>query len=97
VEAYISKAMNRDLSKVFDQYLRHADVPVLEYRMRHRKLEYRWINCVSGFDLPVKVALKPGMFTFIYPTTTWKTIKHRLPKSSMLAIDPDFYVESRKL
>lgn len=97
VETYISKALKRDLSKVFDQYLRHADVPVLEYRMKHRKLEYRWINCVSGFDLPVKVALKPGVFNFIFPTTEWKSVKHKLHKNSTLAVDPDFYVETRRL
>ncbi|MCC7465229.1 MAG: M1 family metallopeptidase [Saprospiraceae bacterium] len=97
VEEYISKAMKRDLSKVFDQYLRHADVPVLEYRMKHRKLEYRWINCVRGFDMPVKVALSPGKYTFIYPDTEWKHTRYKWKKKEVLDIDPDFYVESRKL
>jgi aminopeptidase N len=97
VEEYISKAMKRDLSKVFDQYLRHTDIPVLEYRLKRRKIEYRWINCVQGFDLPVKVALSPGKYRFIYPDTVWKQSRHKLNKKSILEIDPDFYVESRKL
>ncbi|MBL7806911.1 MAG: M1 family peptidase, partial [Saprospiraceae bacterium] len=97
VEAYISKAMKRDLSRVFDQYLRHSDIPVLEYRLKGRKVEYRWVNCVQGFDMPVKVMLTPGKFSFIYPSTAWKSSRYKVGKTRDLIIDLDFYVESRKL
>lgn len=96
IEAYISEKSGRDLSRVFDQYLRRTEIPVLEYEMKRRKVKYRWTNCVAGFDMPVKVALAAGKYTFIYPTTDWKTARHKLGKHSDLAMDEDFYVESKK-
>lgn len=94
IEQYISQQCGRDLHRVFDQYLRQTAIPVLEYRTEHRQLQYRWTNCLPGFDMPVKVELSPGKFTFIYPTTEWKTVRRR-GGNGALKVDPNFYVESK--
>ncbi|WP_367864565.1 M1 family metallopeptidase [Pedobacter sp. WC2423] len=93
VENYISKESGLKLSKVFDQYLRTIQVPVLSYKIKNGKLTYRWTNVVEGFNMPVKVSLKPGTFSFIYPTTTSKTIavQSGIDESSFKA-DPNFYI-----
>ena len=93
VENYISKESGLKLSKVFDQYLRTIQVPVLSYKIKDGKLTYRWTNVVEGFNMPVKVSLKPGTFSFIYPTTTSKTIavQSGIDESSFKA-DPNFYI-----
>jgi aminopeptidase N len=93
IEAYISQKAGRDLSKVFDQYLRSTQVPALDYKLRKGKLSYRWNNCVPGFDMPVRVTLRPGEFDFIYPTTEWNTVKTTLKSLRDFAVDPDFYVD----
>jgi aminopeptidase N len=94
VEAYISKHSGKNLQKVFDQYLRDTEIPVLEYRFQKGKVEYRWTNCVEGFDMPVKASLTAGKYEFIYPTTAWKSSKCKLAE---LQVDENFYMTTTKL
>lgn len=96
IETYIIEKSGKDLQPVFDQYLRQTDIPTLEYRIKKRKLKYRWTNCIANFNMPVKVAIAPGQFEFIYPTTDWKTARHKLSKKDALAVDADFYVRVEK-
>jgi len=96
VEAYISSRAGTDLSKVFDQYLRTTDVPVLEWRREAGTLRHRWTNAVEGFDMPVRVRTTPDApYEWIRPTTSWQT--SRLPTSGGdLEVDPNFYVGARR-
>lgn len=56
IETYISQFTHKDLSKVFDQYLRTTKIPVFEYKVDSNKgLIYRWTNCVKDFNMPVKI------------------------------------------
>lgn len=96
VEAYIIRHSGKNLQKVFDQYLRNTSIPILEYRRTKGKVEYRWINCIEGFDMPVKVALTPGRYEFIYPTTDWKSSPCKLRKKEELVADENFYIEVRE-
>jgi aminopeptidase N len=91
IEDYLSKNVGRDLSKVFDQYLRDVKIPVLEYSVEKNKIKYRWSNCVEGFDMPVKVSVDGEKMEFIYPTTSWKTIKGKTD----LKVDENFYVTAK--
>jgi len=97
IENYITKQSGLSLSKVFDQYLRHTNIPVLEYKVNKGELSYRWITDVKGFDMPVRVTLKDGSYTLIKPTNNWKTIK---VDSSITAEnfknDPLFYIKTKK-
>ncbi len=91
IEDYLSKNVGRDLSKVFDQYLRDTKIPVLEYSVEKNKLKYRWTNTVEGFDMPVKIIVDGGKETFIYPNSSWKTLKGKKD----LKVDDNFYVTVR--
>ncbi len=74
VERYISKKAGFDYSKVFDQYLRTIQVPVLEYKMEDDQLSYRYTNCVKGFNLPI--SLKIGTEDFkLNPREEWQKSK----------------------
>lgn len=94
IEQYVSEQAGRDLSKVFDQYLRDVRIPVLEYAFGSKGLQYRWINVVNGFDMPVKVKLASGKEEMLNPTTDWKTLKVKGDKA--LTIDRNFYVEAKE-
>lgn len=93
IEQYISKHAGRDLSKVFDQYLRTTQIPQLEYTLRRGKLKYRWTQCIAGFDMPIKVSLDQQPMQTLYPTTAWQTLK---VAGKRLEIDDNFYVQSPK-
>ncbi|HEY6902360.1 MAG TPA: M1 family metallopeptidase [Puia sp.] len=74
IEQYISQQAGRDLSKVFDQYLRSTKIPTLSYQSSGNMISYRWGNCVPGFNMPVKVFIGGAQERWIYPTTEWQTI-----------------------
>ena len=94
IEDYMSRNTRLDLEKVFDQYLRTTRIPVLEYKIEGTTLSHRWANVVPGFDMPVKVTLSPGTFSFIQPIERWLTTPIRV-KAEDFRADPNFYITTR--
>lgn len=90
IEDYLSKAVGLDLKPFFDQYLRDIRIPTFEYRTQGSNLEYRWINCVSGFNMPIKVTIN-GKEKWLKPQADW-IIMLQTPKDLKLEVDKDFYV-----
>ncbi len=98
VEAYISRESGIDLSKVFDQYLRTVNIPVLEYRLSPRSISYRWTNCVDGFNMKIKVKTDQGSEEWIQPTSNWKTLKlPKANKNSTFIADRNFYIQTKNV
>ena len=100
VEAYMSRKAGRDLSKVFDQYLRGIKIPALEYKTEGKNIAYRWNNVVEGFDMPVRVQLDSTSKKekLLYPTTEWKQIKQ--PKNfdiKQFRPDRNFYITAKNV
>lgn len=91
VEDYFIKASGLDLMPVFNQYLRRANLPVLEYRVENSVIHYRWTDCVEGFNMKLKLAGENA--GWIEPATSWKKISM---KESAFKIDPEFYILTRK-
>lgn len=90
IEDYLSQQVGIDLSTVFNQYLRDARIPTLEYFFKDNQMGYRWTNCVTGFNMPVKVTLN-GKKELLQPETQWKRIPAKT-ENSRLEIDKNFYV-----
>ncbi len=95
IEDYISKESKHNFSKVFDQYLRTIQIPVLEYKVDGHKLSYRYTNCVKGFDLPVKIKFKKEQW--IKPTEKWKTLNLYPEGDNSFTVDPNFYIKTKKV
>lgn len=93
IENYISKTSGLDLSAFFNQYLRDARIPVLEYKINNQQLSYRWTNTVADFEMPVLVSIS-GDEQWLYPKTEWSLTQI---KDEDLRIDTNFYVGSKKL
>jgi aminopeptidase N len=54
MEQFIGEYSGKDFSKIFDQYLRSPDLPVLQIsKTGGHMLAYRWTHCVPGFDMPI--------------------------------------------
>ena len=93
VEAYLSQATGIRLDEFFQQYLRTADVPVLEVRRSGDTLAYRWADVVDGFDMPVRVAVGEGGWAWIQPTVAWQEME--APAAATFRVDENFYVVTR--
>jgi len=94
VEDYISKQAKHDFSKIFDQYLRTIQIPVLEYKIDGYKLLYRYTNCVKGFNMPLKIKFKTEQW--IKPTEQWKTLDLYPEGDNSFSVDPNFYIKTKK-
>jgi aminopeptidase N len=94
VEEYISRQSKINFSKVFDQYLRTTQVPVLEYKVEGHKLNYRYTNCIKGFTMPVKVTFKTAQW--IKPTEEWKTMAFYPEGDKTFSVDDNFYIKTKK-
>ncbi|WMI64509.1 M1 family metallopeptidase [Aestuariibaculum sp. YM273] len=95
IENYISKQTGYDLQEFFDQYLRTTKIPTLEYSVSDKELKFRWTNIIEKFDMPVRVSLN-GRGQWIYPKADWKTITLDSSENTF-KVDPNFYIETKKL
>ena len=86
VENYISQKSGIDFSAVFNQYLRTADVPFLEYSQAGNTLKYRYTNTVEGFKMPLKI----NKNQMISPTPNWQTVK--LNSQNPVEFDQNYYI-----
>ncbi|MCW3093559.1 MAG: Peptidase rane alanine aminopeptidase [Ferruginibacter sp.] len=94
VEDYINVQSKIDFSKVFEQYLTTIQVPVLEYRLKKNKLDYRYADCIKGFNMPVKIGT--GKQQWIKPTEAWQSFK--IPAEDYIfLVDPNFYIKTKKV
>ena len=94
VENYIIKRSGKDLSKLFDQYLRTTQIPILEYKIQGEKLSYRWTNCINGFNMTVKLA---NSDQWISPGTDWKETALTGAMKNNFQVDNNFYIVVKKV
>jgi aminopeptidase N len=98
VEAYISERAGMDLSRVWDQYLRHAGIPTLLHYFEDGQLFFRWEADVEWFDMPVRVTLDGRRYTWIQPTTEgWRSMSAPPGAEQAFAVDRNFYVQVERL
>lgn len=89
VEDYISQQSGKDLSKIFDQYLRTVKIPLLQIQPVGDGIQYRWTNVVDGFDMPVR--LTNGKW--LSPTEKWQTFQGN--SKDTFSADKNFYINVR--
>jgi len=97
VEKYIIRQSGKDLSKIFDQYLRTVNIPRLEYKIKGFSFSYRWTNCIKGFRMPVKI-LSGGIERWIKPEEKWQTQQMaEWFNEKSFSIDKNFYITIKKV
>jgi aminopeptidase N len=89
VVAFFNRKMKRDLTPIFNQYLRRAGLPTLELTFDEGAVSYRWKADEPGFAMPVKVGRK-GRWQTITPTADWQSMKTDVPKEEF-AVATDLY------
>jgi aminopeptidase N len=93
VVEYFNKHTGKNLTPIFDQYLRHAAIPVLELKFDNDKGEvaYRWKADEKAFAMPVRVGT-PDNWQLITPTTTWQTMKTALKRENFRVATEQYYI-----
>jgi aminopeptidase N len=94
VVAFFNKQLGRDLTPVFNQYLRHTAIPVLELQFDdpNHSVMYRWKADEANFAMPVRVR-QNGQSTMIEATQQWKTMKTTVGKDQFEVATDEFFVD----
>jgi aminopeptidase N len=93
VVKFFSERTKKNLTPIFDQYLRHNNLPALELQFQESdgSVSYRWVADVKEFAMPVKVGRRDN-WQLIQPTTEWKTMKSGVKKDDFEVATDLYYV-----
>ncbi|MDQ2855255.1 MAG: M1 family metallopeptidase [Acidobacteriota bacterium] len=95
VVTYFNTKTGRNLTPIFDQYLRHTALPKLELKFTAGEVSYRWKVDEAGFSMPVRVGTKEH-WQIIQPTTEWQTMKTQVGKDEFGVATDLYFVEVSK-
>jgi aminopeptidase N len=72
---FFNQQLKTDLTPVFNQYLRRAELPTLEltFDAAAGTVAYRWNAAEPGFAMPVRVGA-PGAWRVVTPTRDWQVM-----------------------
>ena len=97
VEDYISQQSGIDLSKIFDQYLRNLQIPVLQWKYDGGQLQAKWAKCIQDFAMPIRFTDAEGKSNIINPNAkTWVAVKTTLNAAADFW-DKNYYVMYEKV
>ena len=90
---FFNEKTGKDLTPIFDQYLRHAGIPTLELTFDPAKqaVSYRWKADEARFAMPVRVG-KKGAWQIVQPTSEWKTMSTTIPPAEFEVATDLYYV-----
>ena len=92
VVSFFNAQLGRNLTPIFDQYLRRAALPTLELAFTEPgTLAYRWKADERAFAMPVRIGAH-GTWQVIEPTTAWKTMPTSLKKEDLEVATDLYYV-----
>ncbi|MGC2299800.1 MAG: M1 family aminopeptidase [Acidobacteriaceae bacterium] len=97
IVAYCNQHTGMNLTPIFNQYLRHAQIPRLELLFGEAPgmVMYKWRADEPGFAMPIRVGT-PDHWQIIHPTTKWQSMQTSLTKEDF-AVDTDhYYVDVNK-
>ena len=94
IESYITKKAGIDLSKVFEQYLRTTQIPLLRYEVNGKTLSFKYERVVKGLAMPIRVTIN-GKETQITPSEVKQTLD--FPEEiKTFEVNRNFYINSEK-
>jgi len=94
IVGFIGRESGIDFSTVFEQYVRHTGIPVLEIkRLEDGRIACRWIAEVAGFRMPVHLGAKDGPAKRYDVGTRFATLPLVVEKIEDLAVDTfNYYI-----
>lgn len=94
VEDFFNAPITIDLQPVFDQYLRHSALPILELKETDDRISYRWKSDVANFNMPVDVFINKKEIR-LTPTNTWKEFSKEVEDLDDIKVnEKEFYIRT---
>jgi aminopeptidase N len=97
VVSYFNEQTGMNLTPIFDQYLRHAQIPRLELLFGETPgmVMYKWSADEENFNMPVRAGT-PDHWQVIRPTTQWQSMQTTLSKDDFQVATDLYYVDVNK-
>lgn len=97
VVEYFNRRTGMNLTPIFDQYLRHTQIPRLELLFGEAPgmVMYKWNADEDNFAMPVRVGA-PEHWQIIHPTTKWQWMRTPLKKDEFQVATDLYYVDVNK-
>ena len=97
VVSYFNRQTGMNLTSIFDQYLRHTQIPRLELLFGEAPgmVMYKWSADEEDFSMPVRVG-SPDHWQIIRPTTNWQSMQTSLSKDEFAVATDFYYVDVNK-
>ena len=91
---FFNQQLGQDLTPIFDQYLRRANLPTLELAFNEPEgtLAYRWKADERAFAMPIRVG-RPSAWQILRPTTDWQVMKTPISKDEFQVATDLYYVQ----
>jgi aminopeptidase N len=98
MEAFFNQQTGMNLTPIFNEYLRYAQIPVLLLRFDEttHTVSYRWQADASDFAMPVEVGQKDHWQRITPTTTEWKTLSSPLKKDEFDVATDLYYINVSK-
>lgn len=94
---FFEEETGRKLQPIFDQYLRYAAIPVLQFKKENNTLWARWEVDVANFKMPIDLIVD-GKEERIFPTEKWRKIPLEVTDLKTIKIDTlGYYVNVEKI
>ncbi len=87
---FFNKESKLNLTPIFDQYLKHIAIPIFEYKISKKHLEYRWKSDISNFSMQIDITLK-GKKIRVKPTEKWQKSSFKIAKSKDFVVLTDYF------
>jgi aminopeptidase N len=96
--AFFNQHTKRNLTPIFNEYLRHAPIPILELKFdpQAHTVAYRWKADEAAFAMPIKVGDKDHWQIITPVTTRWQTMKTPLDTEHFDVATDLYYVNVSK-
>ncbi len=96
--ALFSRRFGRDMTPIFNQYLRQTSIPTLELKTHEAEgsFAYRWQADEPGFDLPLRLVVA-GATHDIAPTAQWQTVNVPYTKELESNLTDHYYIKLKSV
>ena len=82
---FFNKSLQQDLKPIFDQYLRHKNLPKLEIKQEKNCTYFKWNSDVKGFSMPIDIKYKNKLHR-VTVSENWHKSKFEVKKMSEIEI-----------
>lgn len=92
---FFNQETGRNLTPVFQQYLYHKNIPVLEVEPVGNSFKYRWKTDVEGFEMPFEFTYNGRNYKLI-ATNDWQTFSEKSDLNQADFSSDKFYYSFKK-